>query len=42
MVTVFRKEKSELFALSMNGKVSWCEVNGINAGVQENEWQCCG
>ena len=42
MVDVFREGKFELLALMEmklegNGKVSWCRLNGIIAGVQEME-----
>ena len=42
VVGVFREGKFELLALTKtklkrNGKVSWCGVNGIIAGVQEME-----
>ena len=43
MIDVFRKRKFEFLALSEvklkgNREVSWCEVNSIITGVQENEW----
>ena len=42
VVDIFRKGNFELFDLTKtklkrNGEVSWCEVNGIIAGVQEIE-----
>ena len=42
MVDIFNEGKFKLLAmmekkLKGNGEVSWCEVNGINAGVQEME-----
>ena len=42
MVDVFRKRNLEMLAsmesrLKGKGKVSWCRVNGIIAGVQEME-----
>ena len=42
MVDVFREGKFELLGmtekkLKANGEVSWCEVNGITAGVKEME-----
>ena len=43
VVDAFRKGAFELLAvtgtkLERNGEVSWCEVNGIIAGIQEIEW----
>ena len=42
MESVFRRGKFEWLTLTAtklkgNGEVSWCGINGITAGVQENE-----